>query len=397
MSERALKPGWRRVRLDQLAINVTERVDDPAHAGVDRYVGLEHLDSDSLRIRRWGAPTDVEATKLRFWPGDIIFGRRRAYQRKLGVADFEGICSAHAMVLRAKPDVALPEYLPFLLQSDLFMERAKEISVGSLSPTINWKTLAQQEFTVPPLNEQLAIASALHASEAQVQVTAHAVRITGDLWTAAADNAFAPGGLVWSRGAEPALLGAELEYASDGPFGSKLKTGHYAPSGARVVRLQNIQRLRFDDSDQMYISESYFEELRDYSVHPNDVLIAGLGDDRIPPGRACLAPSDLGPAINKADCFCVRPGADLLPQFLVNFLSSPHGLRQSSAMAQGTTRKRLNLGNIRRMRVPKPPIAVQHELNRILDAVASSQRELEARLHRVRDLHKELRKRLLAE
>lgn len=104
---------------------------------MEYYVGLEHLDPDSLRIRRWGSPDDVEATKLCFKSGDIIFGRRRAYQRKLGVAEFDGTCSAHAMVLRAKPEVVLPEFLPFFMQSDLFMNRAVKISVGSLSPTIN--------------------------------------------------------------------------------------------------------------------------------------------------------------------------------------------------------------------------------------------------------------------
>lgn len=155
------KPGWRRVRFDQLATNVNERIDNPAEADVEHYVGLEHLDSDSLRIRRWGSPSDVEATKLRFRTGDIIFGRRRVYQRKLAVADFDGICSAHAMVLRAKPDVALPEFLPFFMQSDLFMNRALEISVGSLSPTINWTALARQEFALPPLDEQRRIASLL--------------------------------------------------------------------------------------------------------------------------------------------------------------------------------------------------------------------------------------------
>ncbi len=90
-----------------------------------------------------------------FEKGDIIFGRRRAYQRKLGVAEFDGICSAHAMVLRSKPEVVLPEFLPFVMQSDLFMNRAVEISVGSLSPTINWKTMAIQEFVLPPLPEAM--------------------------------------------------------------------------------------------------------------------------------------------------------------------------------------------------------------------------------------------------
>jgi type I restriction enzyme S subunit len=149
-----LKPGWQRVKFGELANCINDRVDNPSTAGVDRYVGLEHLDPESLTIRRWGSPEDVESTKLRFKPRDIIFGKRRAYQRKLAVADFEGICSAHAMVLRAKPDVILPEFLPFFMQSDLFMERAVEVSVGSLSPTINWKTLAQQEFALPPLEEQ---------------------------------------------------------------------------------------------------------------------------------------------------------------------------------------------------------------------------------------------------
>lgn len=159
-----LKPGWRRVKFGQLAECVNDRVDDPSAAGVDRYVGLEHLDPESLTIRRWGSPDDVASTKLRFKPGDIIFGKRRAYQRKLAVADFEGICSAHAMVLRAKPAAVMPAFLPFLMQSDAFMERAVEISVGSLSPTINWKTLAEQEFALPPLEEQRRIAEAAHMS-----------------------------------------------------------------------------------------------------------------------------------------------------------------------------------------------------------------------------------------
>ena len=107
---------WKTWRFDQIAVNVNDRIDDPSAADVEYYVALEHLDPDSLKIRRWGAPSDVEATKLLFRKGDIIFGRRRAYQRKLAVADFNGICSAHAMVLRAKPDVALPEFLPFFGQ-----------------------------------------------------------------------------------------------------------------------------------------------------------------------------------------------------------------------------------------------------------------------------------------
>lgn len=158
-----LKLGWNVWRFDQMAMNVNVRIDNPSESGTEHYIGLEHLDAYSLKIRRWGTPGDVEATKLMFKKGDIIFGRRRAYQRKLGVAEFDGICSAHAMVLRAKEEVVLPEFLPFFMQSDLFMNRAVEISVGSLSPTINWKAMAVQEFALPPLSEQSKIAELLLA------------------------------------------------------------------------------------------------------------------------------------------------------------------------------------------------------------------------------------------
>jgi restriction endonuclease S subunit len=153
----------------QIAANITVRV-EPSDTDLERYVGLEHLDPESLKLRRWGSPSDVIGQKLKFWKGDIIYGKRRAYQRKLAVADFDGICSAHAMVLRAKPEVCLPEFLPFFLQSDLFHNRALEISVGSLSPTINWTTLAKQEFPLPPVDEQRRIANLLWAAD-DVQVS----------------------------------------------------------------------------------------------------------------------------------------------------------------------------------------------------------------------------------
>ena len=164
MSAQSLKPGWKMVKFGDIAQNVAVRV-DPADAKTDVYVGLEHLDPSTIHLRQWGHPSDVTGQKLAFKKGDVIFGRRRAYQRKLAIAEFDGICSAHAMVVRAKPKMILPEFLPFFLQSDMFMERAIEISVGSLSPTINWKTLKVQEFPLPPLDEQKRIAEILWAAD----------------------------------------------------------------------------------------------------------------------------------------------------------------------------------------------------------------------------------------
>ena len=159
------KSTWKRLAFGDVIESITDRVDDPSAAGVDRYVGLEHLDPGVLTVRRWDTPDRVAAQKLRFQPGDVIFGRRRAYQKKVARADFEGICSAHALVLRAKPDLMDPDFLPVFLSSDYFLDRAIAISVGSLSPTVNWRDLKAEEFNIPPLNEQKRIAELLWSVE----------------------------------------------------------------------------------------------------------------------------------------------------------------------------------------------------------------------------------------
>ena len=141
------------VKFEQIALNISERV-EPKQTNLEIYVGLEHLDSDDLVIRRKGKPEDVIGTKLKIFEGDIIFGKRRAYLRKVAVADFEGIVSAHSMVLRANEENIEKDFLPYFMQSDEFMNRAVQISEGSLSPTIKWKTLAQQEFMLPKREKQ---------------------------------------------------------------------------------------------------------------------------------------------------------------------------------------------------------------------------------------------------
>lgn len=164
LSEKQIKDGWQIVKFWEIAKNISKRV-EPSETDLEAYVGLEHLDPQSLRITRRGVPADVKGQKLRVRPGQIIFGKRRAYQKKVAVADFKGICSAHAMVLEEVVGKIIPGLLPFFMQSDMFMDRAVAISEGSLSPTIKWKTLAIQEFPLPSIERQKEILEVLEKLE----------------------------------------------------------------------------------------------------------------------------------------------------------------------------------------------------------------------------------------
>lgn len=150
-------------KFDQIAVNSTSKK-KPVETDKEHYIGLEHLDSNCFTVSRWGADAAPVGEKLIMKKGDILFGKRRAYQRKVAIAPFDGIFSAHGMVLRPKTDVIDPDYFPFFLSSDYFMETAIRISVGGLSPTINWKDLKEQEFNLPSLEEQKVLANKLWAA-----------------------------------------------------------------------------------------------------------------------------------------------------------------------------------------------------------------------------------------
>jgi type I restriction enzyme S subunit len=148
------KKNWTKVTFGQVVENTNETLRNPIESGIERYIGLEHLDNGELQISRFGNTEDgVTFTKL-VKPGQTLFGKRRAYQRKVAVADFTAICSGDILTFTAKKELLLESFLPFIVTSEGFFENALSTSAGSLSPRTRWTDLAKFEFYLPPLNEQ---------------------------------------------------------------------------------------------------------------------------------------------------------------------------------------------------------------------------------------------------
>ena len=351
MGSDKLKPGWTRVAFGEMATCVNERIDNPATAGVERYVGLEHLDSDSLTIRRWGSPTDITATKLRFRKGDIIFGRRRVYQRKLAFADFDGICSAHAMVLRAKSPAVVPEFLPFFMQSDLFMNRAKTISVGSLSPTINWKTLEKEEFALPPLEEQRRAVTVLRTMNRSLDALRTLADVLQDLeastFNTLLTNSDYRNATLDSLLTEPPRNGCSAIESSHPPTGhwvlalNALGRSGYRPGQLKPVQPTAAMLTATLEPGDLLISRSNTREL---------VGLAGTFDEK----RSDVSWPDT--------MMRLRPDNSMLrSRFLELFLRSTNGRRQIQSFAAGTSAsmKKINGRSVRRIVVLLPNLAVQ--------------------------------------
>jgi len=131
-------------------------------------VGLEHIESGDIHLRR-SAPIEDETTfTKRFSEGDVLFGRRRAYLKKAAQATFSGICSGDITVLRAKSSL-VPSLLPFIILNDKFFDWAITHSAGGLSPRVKFKDLANYQLLLPPIEEQSRLADLLWAIDEVVE------------------------------------------------------------------------------------------------------------------------------------------------------------------------------------------------------------------------------------
>jgi type I restriction enzyme M protein len=160
------RASWRRVRLGDL-LEKTEAIErNPLQAGLDRYLMVEHMDANSLRIQRWGNIADgMPPTFFKvFRKGQILYPTRNPHLRRAALAGFDGICGEKTLTLTVR-DGFDARFIPWLFQSEAFIEFASNRKIGSTNPHVRWRDIAEFEFDLPPLDQQHTIAEILWAIE----------------------------------------------------------------------------------------------------------------------------------------------------------------------------------------------------------------------------------------
>jgi type I restriction enzyme S subunit len=131
-------------RLGDIAELRSEKV-QPSEAQHSTYIGLEHIQQQTLTLSGVGTASDVSSQKQRFYRGDVLFGKLRPYFRKVVMAQEEGICSTDIWVVRPK-DRADSAFILYLLASEGFVEEATNTSEGSRMPRANWRVMREFDF-----------------------------------------------------------------------------------------------------------------------------------------------------------------------------------------------------------------------------------------------------------
>jgi type I restriction enzyme S subunit len=383
MAEQTLKPGWTRVSFGNVVKLNTDRCADPAAAGIERYVGLEHIEPEDLRIRRWGLVEEGTTFTNRFRPGQVLFGKRRAYQRKVAVADFEGVCSSDIYVFEPKDDRLLPELLPFLCQTEAFYAHAVGTSAGSLSPRTNWTQLANYEFALPPLEEQRRMAEVVRGSLEALYAVQGALESLKSLRFSGINTLcdHEEGCLV--------ALGDVCEMQNGRAFPGDT----YGKSGAaRLLRPGNLGSsgyLDWNEEKTVFLPDKYIAEASDYVIDYNDVVInltaQSLEDGFM--GRVCLARAGDHSLLNQRIGRFVFISQAIHPQFAYRIMQTNRFQQHCVSMCEGTKVKHLYWRHLSPFQLRLPSLEKQQQVADALMEIDIAHDRLLSRGGKQKQLH----------
>lgn len=361
-------------RFDQIAFNSTEKK-KPVEEDRFTYLGLEHLDSGSLKVTRFGADVAPVGEKLVMHKGDVLFGKRRAYQKKVAIAPFDGIFSAHGMVLRPKVEVIDPYFFPLFISSDYFLDAAIKISVGSLSPTINWRDLKILEFNLPDIETQRKLAAVLWSINDTMESYKKLISATDELVKSQFIEMFG----------EPVANTKQLpvhqltEYIEFLTSGSRGWAKYHSDAGEWFITIKNVKNCKVSVEEIQHITPPQNAEAERSRVHEGDLLISITADL----GRTGVVTKEIaehGAYINQ-HLTCIRLNKQALnPTYVAYFMESTAGKRQFFAKNLSSVKAGLNFDSIRTLKLMVPPLPLQQEFVEFLTQSDKSKFELEQAL-----------------
>lgn len=376
------------VKFGDICREVKLTTKDPIADGYERYIGLEHLDSGSLKIKRWGIIVEDNPSFTRvFKKGHILFGKRRPYLKKAAIAEFDGVCSGDIIVMETKSDNYNEGFLPFIVQSAGFWDHAVNTSSGSLSPRTRFKSLADYLIPGSFIAQKSNVLSLLQKGHNVELLNSSLINSSLKLYFSVLTNIFKQGlnDPSWTRCLlwECSTIQTGLALSSKREFEGETIRVPY-------LRVANVYDGHFelDEIKEVEVTPSMYER---YRVQKGDILIAEGGDyDKV--GRGHVWNDEVKGIIHQNHLFAIRTDREkLLPEFFNYMKSSFIGIKFFLGIAQQTT----NLATINSTQVKKfpcvfPSIERQKELVEQLDMLSNFATSLSQRKESVRNVYKSI-------
>ena len=377
------KSTWDVVRFGDVVREVKDVSRDPVSEGIERIIGLEHLNPLDIHIRTWGDTTNGTTFTKRFSKGQVLFGRRRAYQKKAVLADFDGICSGDIIVMEAIKERLDSGLLPFLVHGDGFYNWAVSTSAGSLSPRTKFKSLAEYEFRLPPMEMQKKLAELLWAVD-ETEEKYRTIEKQYLLFRKCFYN----------------------EHFSEIRKQDKLKnlpiktiSGLWKSDGNDSLQIKVIRSTEFSDFGEINLSKLsafpvYKKSFEKSKLLKNDIILerSGGGPDQ-PVGRVCFFDLNDGDFSfsNFTSVIRVTDEKIINPKFLFYFLLHFYELGRTDRIQKQTTGIRnLDYDLYLNIDIPKPSLREQNDIVNKIDIIELKRKEISSIVRSLVTLKKSL-------
>lgn len=381
------KTNWKPVKFGDVVVEPKEICKDIVAEGIEHVVGLEHVDTGDLHLRKSATIEESTTFSKKFRKGDVLFGRRRAYLKKAAQADFDGICSGDITVFRVKKELS-SALLPFIVNNDKFFDYAVKHSAGGLSPRVKFKDLANYEFLLPPKAEQARLAELLWAMDNLIEkekinksnYEQFAKRYLFDSISGKLSNNFSK----WKE-----YVFGELGESYGGLTG---KTKDDFGQGSPFVNYMNVFKNSKVNSDQVdYVSIEKGESQNELKY--GDILITGSSETPHELGMSAVVLDDLKGFYLNSFCFGFRLNNFdvLLPEY-ARFLMRGEGIRKFMFKhAQGSTRFNLSKTTVKsKLKVILPKLNEQKQIADNLEFMENNLLSFENKILASQSLQKSL-------
>lgn len=174
-----VKKNWRVLPLSEIAEEINDSYNPTKEENLS-YIGLEHIEQQTLKLSGIGRSDIVISTKEKFQSGDILFGSLRPYFRKVVRPKFSGVCSTDITVIRAKRNY-YQGFVFYLIASKEIIDYATNISNGTRMPRANWGVLAKSKWRIPPLPIQRKIADILSTYDDLIEINEQRIKILEEM------------------------------------------------------------------------------------------------------------------------------------------------------------------------------------------------------------------------
>jgi type I restriction enzyme S subunit len=368
------------IRFGDVCREVKASTKDPVADGYERYVGLEHLDSGSLNIERWGSIVDDRPTFTRaFKKGQLLIGRRRAYLRKAGVADFDGVCSGDIIVVEANINSKYWRVLPYIVQSDPFWAWAIKTSAGGLSPRTKFKDLANFNFYDLDENLVTALEKAFDSLKYAIDVSQSTASSISKLY-----NSIVNDSTRFGLRREP-LKKSKLGMIPDSwdvlPFKEIFevdsRNGLYKPQsdygrGHKMVHMGEMFRARtVEDEDIEHSVEVSESEFNSFSLKGGDLLFARRSLVKEGAGVCCIYKGRELCATFESSIIRVRVDLEMAnPDYYSYFFRSRFGRWTMERIIQTVAASGITGTDLKNMLIPVPSKSEQNEIVKLIDAIS---------------------------